>query len=154
LLLNTGKPLTTLSLRLLWDSVVNDTRKAEEAVRMESPLLRRFFHRERISDDGIWGCYFSLPKALFYTINGCDEDFLDGSIEDNDLGIRVLNSGGKVKLVRSLAIVFHLWHQPSWGFSSEKYLHNKRILEKRVASRGKFCTNGITMRGQIGPGAP
>lgn len=142
-LLEEGKLLNALTLGLLWDSIINDTRKAEEAVVVSSPLLRKWFCRDRISDDGIWGCNFSVSRELFFAINGCDEDFLDGSIEDNDLGIRVLNSGGSLKSVRSLAVVFHLWHKASWNFSNEKYLHNKRILERRIALRESRCVNGI-----------
>jgi glycosyltransferase involved in cell wall biosynthesis len=142
-LLDRGKLLVTCTVGLLWDSIVNDTRKAEEAIMMVHPFLRARFNRERITDDGIWGCNFSLPKALFYEINGCDEDFLDGSIEDNDLGIRVLNSGGKVKSVRSLAIVFHFWHKSTWSFTDEKYLHNRHIMDQRILTKEPRCVNGI-----------
>jgi glycosyltransferase involved in cell wall biosynthesis len=138
-----GEPVTGLPFRLLLDSLTGDTRKWEEAILLRSPLLRRLLRRDRIPDDGIWGCNFSVPKELFYRINGCDEDFLDGSIEDNDLGIRVLNCGGRVRSVRALAVVFHLWHPPSWDFRGEKYLHNRRILERRIAMKESRCVNGI-----------
>jgi len=141
-----GEPVTALSFRLLRDALTGDTRKAEEAVRIRSPLLRRLLRRDRIMDDGIWGCNFSLPKELFYRVNGCDEEFLDGSIEDNDLGIRVLNSGGRVRSVRALAVVFHLWHPVTWNFHGEKYLHNRRILERRIAEKEPRCVNGIDRR--------
>jgi len=143
-LLNKQKLLNKLTIGLLWDSIINDSRRVEESIQIKSPYLRNLFHWDRISDDGILGCNFSVPKELFYAINGCDEDFLDGSIEDNDLGVRVLNSGGKVKSVRALAIVFHLWHPSSWSSLNEKYLFNRRILEKRIALRETRCINGIT----------
>jgi glycosyltransferase involved in cell wall biosynthesis len=141
-----GEPVSGLSFRLLRDSLTGGTRKAEEALRIHSPFLRRILRRDRITDDGIWGCNFSIPKELFYRINGCDEDFLDGSIEDNDLGIRVLNSGGQVRSVRALAVVFHLWHPASWNFQGEKYLFNRRILERRIAGKEIRCVNGIDRR--------
>jgi glycosyltransferase involved in cell wall biosynthesis len=146
-LLARGAPLAHLSVRLVWDSVVGGSRKVEEAIRIASPRLRRIAGRDRIGRDGIWGCNFSVPKDLFYAINGCDEYFVDGSIEDNDLGIRVLNGGGRVKSVRALAVVFHLWHPATWGFGGEKYLHNRRILERRIALKEVRCVNGI-----VGPG--
>lgn len=142
-LLNRSRLITRLTAGLLWDSMVGGTRKAEEALVVKSPLVRRLAKLDRISNDGIWGCNFSVSKDLFYAINGCDEDFLDGSIEDNDLGIRVLNSGGKLKSVRYLANVFHLWHKSSWSFSSEKYQHNLRIIEQRIALKEPRCRNGI-----------
>jgi glycosyltransferase involved in cell wall biosynthesis len=148
-LLRTKRLVSKVDFRLIWESVFGDTRKAEEGLILSSHFLRQRAHRDRINDDGIWGCNFSLPKKLFYSINGCDEDFLDGSIEDNDLGIRVLNSGGKVKSVRNLANVFHLWHKSSWSFTSEKYLHNKRILEQRIERKESRCVNGLDMVGRV-----
>lgn len=142
-LLSNGHSPGHLGLRVVWDSLVGDSRKAEEALVVEPSFLRGWFKLDRISDDGIWGCNFSVSRDLFFAINGCDEDFRDGSIEDNDLGIRVLNSGGKLKSVRYLANVFHLWHRSSWSFTSEKYLHNRRIMEQRIALKQPRCENGI-----------
>lgn len=138
------KLVNRLSIELLLDSLSHKSRKVEEAIRIKSPLLRKLLHKDLISDDGIWGCNFSAPKDLFYAINGCDEDFRDGSVEDNDLGIRVLNSGGKLKSVRSLAIVFHLWHKASWNTANEIYQHNMQILKNRIALREPCCANGIS----------
>jgi glycosyltransferase involved in cell wall biosynthesis len=145
-LLREGRPVVSLRSILLWDALFGGeirSRKVEEAVRIENGLLRRALHRDRITDDGVWGCNFSLYKDLFYAINGCDEDFLDGSIEDNDLGIRVLNQGKQVRSVRNYAIVFHLWHKSSWSFENEKYQHNLAILKQRIAHKEQRCKNGI-----------
>ena len=145
-LLAEGKVLNTFSPRLVWDAVRGRSRKVEEALMLRNPALRRMLQRDRITDDGVWGCNFSLSKELFIAINGCDEDFLDGSIEDNDLGIRVLNQGKRVRSVRGLALIFHLWHRSSWSFENEKYQHNLAILKRRIENREPFCKNGIKKR--------
>ena len=145
-LLKEGRPIVTFRPSLAWDAIFGSgirSRKVEEALRIENGLLRKALHRDRINDDGVWGCNFSLYKELFYAINGCDEDFLDGSIEDNDLGIRVLNQGKQVRSVRNYAIVFHLWHKSSWSFENEKYQHNLAILKRRIANKEPRCLNGI-----------
>jgi glycosyltransferase involved in cell wall biosynthesis len=145
-ILERGRPVLSLTGELVWDAVFGRdirSRKVEEAIRMENRFLRRLLHRDRITDDGVWGCNFSLYKDLFYAINGCDEDFSDGSIEDNDLGIRVLNQGGKLRSVRNYANIFHLWHRSSWSFQNEKYRHNLAIMQKRIANKEKQCVNGI-----------
>jgi hypothetical protein len=95
-LLATGKVINSLTMSLLLDAARGRSRRVEEAIRVSSPILRRAVQRDRITDDGVWGCNLSLTKDLFVSINGCDEDFLDGSIEDNDLGIRVLNQGKRI----------------------------------------------------------
>jgi glycosyltransferase involved in cell wall biosynthesis len=142
-LLARGTILNSFSLKLLWDAVMSRSRKVEEAIMLRNRYLRRFTHRDRITDDGVWGCNFSLYKDLFIAINGCDEDFLDGSIEDNDLGIRVLNQGKQIRSVRGLAIIFHLWHKSSWSFENEKYQHNLAILKRRIENKEPVCKNGI-----------
>jgi glycosyltransferase involved in cell wall biosynthesis len=148
-LLEKQRIINGFSPMLVWDAVMGGqakSRKVEEALRITSKLLRRLMHRDRITDDGVWGCNFSLYRDLFYAINGCDEDFLDGSIEDNDLGIRVLNLGSRVKSVRGLANVFHLWHKSSWSFQNDKYQHNQEILKRRIAYKETFCKAGIRSR--------
>lgn len=142
-LLKEGTVLNSFSPRLIMDSLTGDSRKVEEAIQIKNPLLRRIMHRDQITDDGIWGCNFSLYKDLFMEINGCDEDFLDGSLEDNDLGIRVLNLGKQVRSVRGLAIVLHLWHPSSWSFEGDKYRYNNKIIKRRIELKERSCKNGI-----------
>lgn len=142
-LLKQGRVLNSLTPGLLWDAVRWDSRKVEETVQIKNRLLRRLLHRDRITYDGVWGCNFSLYRQLFLDINGCDEDFLDGSIEDNDIGIRSQNQGKQLRSVRGLAIIFHLWHKSTWGFANEKYRHNVAILKRRVVNRETVCKNGI-----------
>lgn len=142
-LLKEGTVLNSFHPRLILDSLAGNSRKVDEAIQIKNPFLRRLMHRDQINNDGIWGCNFSLYKQLFMDINGCDEDFLDGSLEDNDLGIRVLNQGKSVKSVRGLAIVFHLWHPSSWSFEGEKYKYNLQIIKNRIERKETFCKNGI-----------
>lgn len=145
-LLNKGKVLNSFNLRLLVDSARSDahhSRRVAEAIQIKNRFLRRLLHRDRIYPDGLWGCNFSLPKDLFLAINGCDEDFVDGSIEDNDIGIRVLNQGKQLRSVRGLAIIFHLWHASTWSFRNERYEHNRAILRQRIAKKETVCRNGI-----------
>jgi len=149
-LLDKGKVINVLDLNILGDALFGQkprSRKVEEAIVIRNGWLRTLLHRDRITDDGVWGCNFSLYKELFYAINGCDEDFLDGSIEDNDLGIRVLNQGKRIRSVRNYAIVFHLWHKSSWSFENEKYQHNLAILKQRIAKKEPRCRNGIRKTG-------
>jgi glycosyltransferase involved in cell wall biosynthesis len=141
-LLDRGTTLNSFNLTLLWDAAMSRSRKVEEAIMIRNRYLRRVTHRDRITDDGVWGCNCSLYKKLFIDINGYDEDF-QYAIEDNDLGIRVLNQGKKVKSVRGLAIIFHLWHPVRWNFHNEKYMNDKAILERRIANREPVCKNGI-----------
>jgi len=142
-LLAAGTVINSLSARLLLDALIQKSRKVEESVRIKHSILRKLMHRDKIRNDGIWGCNFSLYKQLFLDINGCDEDFVDGSFEDNDLGIRVLNQGKQVRSVRGLAIIFHLWHPATWSVESKKYKYNAKIARRRIENKEKVCINGV-----------
>jgi glycosyltransferase involved in cell wall biosynthesis len=142
-LLEQGMVLNSLTPRLVLDTMIGGSRKVEESVQIKNRLFRKLMHRDKIVDKGIWGCNFSLYKNLFIDINGCDEDFRDGSFEDTDLGIRVLNQGKQVRSVRGLAIVFHLWHQSSWSFESEIFQFNEKIARRRIENKEKVCKNGF-----------
>ena len=145
-LLRDDRMLTSIGFRLVYDALfggANKSRKVEESVRITNKVLRLLLHRDRITDDGVWGCNFSLYKNLFVDINGCDEDFLDGSVEDNDIGIRVLNQGKRIRSMRNLSIVFHLWHPSSWSFESRNHQFNLQIIRRRVENRETRCVNGI-----------
>lgn len=141
-LLETGTIVNCFTPRLLLDALVGGSR-IEESIQIKNKLLRRLMHRDKIADNGIFGCNFSLYKGLFMDINGCDEDFRDGSFEDTDLGIRVLNQGKQVRSVRGLAIVFHLWHKVTWSYESEIFKFNQKIAQRRIQNKEKVCKNGI-----------
>ncbi len=148
-LLEEKKLVTSLSLRLLFDSMRErsiHSRRVGEALRITNRTVRRLLHLETVPpfpQDGVWGCNFSISRDLFYAINGCDEEFVDGSIEDTDLGVRALNRGKKVLSVRYLTTVFHLWHPSTWNFESEKYRFNLKIIQKRVDNKESACKHGI-----------
>jgi glycosyltransferase involved in cell wall biosynthesis len=141
-LLREGSIINSFNMRLLYDAIRGRSRKVEEAIQVKNTFLRRMLHRDRITDDGIWGCNCSLYKKLFVEVNGYDEDF-QYAVEDNDLGIRALNQGKTVKSVRGLAIIFHLWHEVRWNVNSEKYRHDYAILKRRIMNKEQFCRNGI-----------
>jgi hypothetical protein len=141
-----GKVMNRFNFRLLWDAARRHSRRVAESIQIKNPWLRQAMHRDRIYNDGVWGCNFSLYKELFIAINGCDEEFLDGSIEDNDIGIRALNQGKRLRSVRGLAIIFHLWHKSSWSFDNTKYQHNLEILNRRIANKEPVCKQGINKR--------
>jgi len=142
-ILKDGKIYNTVSTRLIWDSLMKRSRRVGEGVYLSNKLIRYILHRDRIHMKAIWGCNFSLYKELFYGINGCDEDFLDGSAEDIDIGVRAVNLGKRLKSVRALAIIFHLWHKTSWSYESEKCQYNLKILQKRIDNKEPYCKNGI-----------
>ncbi len=87
------------------------------------------------------GCNMSFSKKAIYAINGFDEDYVRPAIgEDIDLTWRFLKVGYRIKSIRNLAVVYHLYHRERWNDQSENI---KMMLEKQ--SRNEFfCRNGLT----------
>ena len=142
--LNSGNILNTVTLELFWDLVTNKSNHIKETFIIKNRLLRKLLNRDRTKPPTtVFGCNFSLYKKLFFDINGCDEDFLDGSLEDIDLGIRVTNQGKQIASVKNLALLFHLWHSMTWDVENEKYKYNERIIKNRIMNKEKFCKNGV-----------
>jgi len=61
-LLQKGQVLNSFNVMLLVDSLKGGSRKVEESFQIRNTLLRKIMHRDLITDDGIWGCNFSLYK--------------------------------------------------------------------------------------------
>lgn len=149
------KVLNSLNFRLLKDALTfrgrvkyflgGSSRRLGCGVQVRSTLLRKLMSLDMIADNGVMGCNMSLYKKLFLVINGCDEDFLDGSLEDTDLGIRAINLGKRIRSVKCAAIIFHLWHPSSWSIHSEEYRYNNEIVLRRIKNKETICRNGIQM---------
>ncbi len=143
-LLSSGKVVNALTLELLWDFMKRGSHHGQEAFIIRSGLLRKLLKKDRIKPStSVIGCNCSLPKKLFLEINGYDEDFQGFGDEDADLGIRVLNSGGSIRSVRNLAVVFHHYHPGTWNFDTEQFKHNALIKKRRIENKESFCRNGI-----------
>jgi hypothetical protein len=138
-----GTIYNTVSIRLLWDAARRRSRRVGEGFYVTNRFVRYLLHRDRIHLKSIIGCNFSLYRDLFYAINGCDEDFLDGSAEDIDIGVRAVNLGKHLRSVRALAIIFHLWHKASWSYECDKCKENLKILQRRIDTKEPYCKNGI-----------
>jgi glycosyltransferase involved in cell wall biosynthesis len=144
-LLSEGLTMTRVGLQLLIDSIHGDSRRVEEGIIISNQLLRRVLNKDIVKNIGMYGCNCSLHKDLYMEVNGYDEDFRF-SVEDNDLGIRVINAGKRLKSVRALAIVFHIWHSVRWTYEDERYDHDKKLLQQRIDTKQAYCLNGIVKR--------
>jgi glycosyltransferase involved in cell wall biosynthesis len=89
----------------------------------------------------IVGCNFSCSKQALIDINGFNEDYeAPGIGEDSDLEWRFIRAGYKIKNVKFLTPIFHLWHVRSYSLSSrnqETYAETK-ALDQWFARRGLF----------------
>jgi len=129
-------------------------RKLIKKVLFTKMKIRHFEESFFISPDGflgfipkrrklnnLLGCNMSFSKEAIYHINGFDEDYVLPAVgEDADLTWRFIGSGYKIKSVRNLAIVYHLFHPSNWVNQDD----NLEICRKKELEKTYICKNGLT----------
>jgi len=109
--------------------------KKANAVR--SPLLSKLTYLYQRHDNNykcVIGCNMAFWKKDLVAVNGYDESFKGWGKEDNDLAVRLQNSGVKLRFIKFGAITYHLHHRVadlSAVPSNEEKL-NETIREKRT----------------------
>lgn len=82
---------------------------------------------------------FSMPLALFRAINGFDEEFTGWGAEDDDLGRRVYDAGGKAAIGVTRCVVWHLWH-PTRAPQAWDDIPGAERFKQRLPAR---CARGL-----------
>lgn len=124
------------SLNLL-SVLLSDSKKKKEAFYTYSVCLTTNQDKK-----GLLGCNFGIKKKHLLEINGFDEDYLRAAVgEDTDLEWRLKGIGIKSKIVKNMAIVYHLYHKN--GYSLEDLNANNKILEKKQKEKKYYCLNGL-----------
>lgn len=130
--------LSSIKFKLLLDSFKRDepSYHIEEGLIIKNKLLRKIY---KIKSNHLSGCNYSLPKNLIEKINGFDENYIGAGIgEDSDIEFRLKLAGAKLKLVRNLAIVYHL-HHPKTIPSKTNHIYFNSVIQ----SKDYVCKNGI-----------
>jgi hypothetical protein len=111
-------------LDLLWLRVRGKARIVEHG--FLSPLLYES-HNLRLH-----GSNFSVTRDDLVAINGWNEEFQGWGNEDSELGVRLQNSGVRVRNLRNKVIQFHLLHErlPSINSASDELL--QRAISKQI----------------------
>ena len=109
---------------LLWLRLRGKARIVEHG--FVSPLLYES-HNLRLH-----GSNFSVVREDLFAINGWNEEFRGWGNEDSELGVRLQNSGMKIRNLRNKVIQFHLMHErlPSINPASDELL--KRAIDEQI----------------------
>lgn len=86
------------------------------------------------------GCNMSFFKKDVLILNGFDEDYIRPAIgEDADLTWRFKMAGFKLRSVRNMAVVYHLYHHEVWSDQKE----NVSMMKEKQKKGNVQCVNGI-----------
>ena len=127
--------LDHLSPRLVADALLGRASHLEEGFQIENRILRAWLHR---AEPVLFGCNFSLSRALLEEVNGFNEDFVDYWGEDTELGYRLRAAGARLEWVRHSAIQYHLHHP-----QRSKADASCALLERARTDPSAVCSNGL-----------
>jgi glycosyltransferase involved in cell wall biosynthesis len=89
----------------------------------------------------VLGCNMAFWKKDLILINGYNESFEGWGKEDNDLSIRLINAGLKLKFIKFNAIVFHLYHREAARTTLSK---NEHRLQESIDMKTTFIESGMS----------
>lgn len=102
-----------------------------------SPFLHHFSKHKNAS---LLGCNFSCHKKDIIAVNGFNEDYTSPGIgEDSDIEWRLRENGTRIKNIKFLAPVYHLYHEHKFVASQT----NRILLTKTKQQRLVYCEHGI-----------
>ena len=107
---------------------------------IHSNILSQIFSQKRNTVKGIKTCNFALSKKDAYRVNGFNEAFIGWGREDSEFAVRLMNAGIARKDVKFNAIAYHLYHHENTRASLPL---NDQILENAIASKKKWCDEGL-----------
>ena len=86
------------------------------------------------------GCNMAFWKKDLITVNGYNEDFIGWGREDNEIGLRLVHSGIRKRIIKFSGVAFHIYHpeQPRNGL-----LVNEQLLQQTATNRLTRCQRGL-----------
>ncbi|HTQ99035.1 MAG TPA: glycosyltransferase [Candidatus Acidoferrum sp.] len=118
------------------DSVFGKTSHAVKGLYVRNRLLRNFLNRKVKS---ILGCNFSIHRQDLLDINGFDERYkAPAAGEDCDIEVRLRWNNVAVKMVKNMAVQYHLHHQ-----LLERSPVNDALFEQVKSSKQYFTPYGL-----------
>jgi glycosyltransferase involved in cell wall biosynthesis len=88
----------------------------------------------------VLGANMSFWRHDLVSVNGYNEDYSGWGKEDNDLAVRLVNSGIQIHSLRFAGIIYHLKHNES---SKDLHERNKILLDLATKEKQTFVTNGM-----------
>ncbi len=133
-------PASAGEVEALWEQAdASRIDRAEKRFR-RARFLRRL-HLTKRHKPQLISNHFSIYRADIERVNGFDETFEGWGLEDDDLGLRLYQSGMRVESVFSEARAVHLWHETHKPEADAWVSENREYFERRDVPT--FCEKGL-----------
>lgn len=106
------------------------------------PLANYLADRYRTNDIYYMrGCNMAFWRKHLVTVNGYNEEFVGWGREDNEIAIRLMNSGVSKRVIKFSGIVFHIHHPVKPKDNLDK---NDDLLLEAVKTSKQYCEKGVS----------
>lgn len=106
--------------------------------------LHYWFQRTRKNYLYVKGCNMAFWKKDLLKVNGHNESFIGWGKEDNDIALRLLNTGVRIRFAKFCTIQYHLHHKDS----GKSGVNSSEALLRETELKGlTYTTNGIVKGG-------
>jgi len=99
---------------------------------------------ENYKNDDVYylrGCNMAFWRSDLIRVNGYNEAFTGWGREDNEIGLRLINSGVEKRVIKFSGIVFHIYH-PEKTRSGLNI--NDEILKQTALNNLIYCDKGLS----------
>ena len=112
--------------------------KINRLLPIKNKIVRKLFKQDKIYD--MMGCNGSFWYNDFLKVDGYDESYVKAHREDGDLCARLKHSGLKIKSLKGLALIYHLWHK------RETYYQNEDMFKETLDKKSIKARKGLSSR--------
>ncbi len=105
------------------------------------PILSK--HLDNYKNQDIYyvrGCNMAFWKKDLIAVNGYNEDFVGWGREDNEIGLRLIHSGIKKRIIKFSGVVFHIYHEEK---ARTALNINDQLLKETAVRQLTRCHNGL-----------
>jgi len=86
------------------------------------------------------GCNMAFWREDLLKVNGYNEGFTGWGREDNEVAVRLINSGINKRVIKFGAVVFHIFHPEK---SREGLDRNDDMLQDAIKNKRVYCEVGL-----------
>lgn len=131
-------PTEKLSVNIFDSSLESRWEKRLTAFR--SDILGKLFAKELKNRTKIRSCNMSFYYEDIKKINGFNNEIVGWGREDSEFAERLFNLGIKGKLIKFIALGYHLYHREE---SRASLPQNDLILNDTITNKRTYCTDGL-----------
>lgn len=134
-LLNPQKPLETS----IFDSKI-ESRFEKRLTSFRSQILGKLFIKPLKNKRKIRSCNMSFFFKDIVAVNGFNNEIKGWGREDSEFAERLINLGVKGKLIKFIALGYHLYHREE---SRASLPQNDLILNDTIKNKRTYCADGL-----------